>query len=115
MARDPREPTVVLGEFEQLVLLAVLSLRDAAYAVPVRQEIQRVARRTATRGAVYVTLDRLERKGLLASAVGPPSSERGGRARRYYRLTPLALAALERNRASLERMWAAADTALGKA
>lgn len=111
MARDSG---IALGEFEQLVLLAVLSVGDAAYAVPVRREIQRVARREASRGAVYVTLDRLEQKGLLTSVFGEPSPERGGRARRFYRATPLALAALRRHRASLQRMWAAVDTALGK-
>lgn len=111
MARDS---SIALGEFEQLVLLAVLSVGDEAYAVPVRREIQRVARRQASRGAVYVTLDRLEQKGLLTSIVGEPSPERGGRARRFYRATPLALAALRRHRASLQRMWAAVDTALGK-
>lgn len=111
MARDSG---IALGEFEQLVLLAVLSVGDEAYAVPVRREIQRVARREASRGAVYVTLDRLEQKGLLTSVVGEPAPERGGRARRFYRATPLALAALRRHRASLQRMWAAVDTALGK-
>lgn len=110
-----RELSIALGEFEQLVLLAVLSLGDQAYAVPVRREIQRVARRPASRGAIYITLDRLEQKGLLTSVVGEPTPERGGRARRFYRATPMAVAALRRHRASLERMWAAVDTALGKA
>jgi DNA-binding PadR family transcriptional regulator len=111
----PRQNAIALGEFEQLVLLAVLSLGDAAYAVPVRREIQRATQRTVTRGAVYITLDRLEQKGLLTSVLGESLPERGGRARRYYRATPVALAALRRHRASLDRMWAAADAALRKA
>jgi DNA-binding PadR family transcriptional regulator len=111
----PQSQTISLGEFEQFVLLAVLSLGDQAYAVPVRREIQRVAHRAVSRGAVYITLDRLEQKGLLTSAQGQPTPERGGRARRYYRATPVAVATLRRHRASLERLWAAADSALGKA
>lgn len=73
-----------LGEFEQLVLLAVLRLGDGAYAVPVRDEILARTGREVARGAVYVTLDRLERKGLLQSHLGPPTAERGGKAKRLY-------------------------------
>ena len=72
-----------LGEFEHLVLLAVLRVGDDAYAVPVRAEIESRAGRAVSRGALYATLDRLEQKGLLA-APGDPLPERGGRARRYY-------------------------------
>lgn len=75
-----------LGSLELLVLLAVLRLGDGAYAVAVRDEI---ARRTAgdpTRGAVSVTLDRLDRKGLLHSRLGEPTAERGGKAKRLYTL-----------------------------
>lgn len=110
----PTSPHTPLGEFEQLVLLAVLSLGDEAYAVPVRREIHRFARRPVTRGAVYITLERLEQKGLLTSTVGDPTPQRGGRARRYYRATAAAVAALRRSRAALERMWAAVDATLGK-
>jgi PadR family transcriptional regulator, regulatory protein PadR len=70
-----------LGEFEQIVLLAVLALGDTAYAVPVRREIRRLTGRDVARGAIYVTLDRLEQKGYLASRLGQPTAERGGRAR----------------------------------
>lgn len=111
----PTRDVISLGEFEQLVLLAVVALGDRAYAVPVRREIERVAQRAVTRGAVYITLDRLEQKGLLTSLLGEATPERGGRARRYYRATTVAVAALRRNRASLERMWAAVDAALRKA
>lgn len=104
-----------LGEFEQIVLLAVLALGDAAYAVPVRREIRRLTSRDVARGAIYVTLDRLEQKGYLASRLGEPTAARGGRARRYYRATPTARAALRRSRHALEKLWAAADAALGEA
>jgi len=93
------------GEFEQLVLLAVLRLGDDAYAVPVRREIEKRAGRTPARGAVYVTLERLEEKGYLESWLGEPAAERGGRPRRYYRVRPAGVRALEESWTSLRRMW----------
>jgi DNA-binding PadR family transcriptional regulator len=94
-----------LGEFEQLILLAVLRLGDSAYAVPIRREIARRARRAPARGAVYVTLDRLEEKGHLDSWLGDPAAERGGRPRRYYRVRPAGVRALDRSWSALRRMW----------
>jgi PadR family transcriptional regulator PadR len=85
---------LILAEFEVRVLLTVLRCRDAAYAVAVHQELERRTRRRASLGAVYVTLDRLERKGLLLSTLGEPRAERGGRARRHYRLSRKGSAAL---------------------
>jgi len=93
------------GDFEQLVLLAVLRLGDAAYAVPIRREIAARARRAPARGAVYVTLDRLEEKGYLESWLGEPVADRGGRPRRYYRVRPAGVRALEDSWATLRRMW----------
>jgi len=93
------------GEFEQLVLLAVLRLGDDAYAVPVRREIEKRAGRAPARGAVYVTLERLEEKGYLESWLGEPAAERGGRPRRYYRVRPAGVRALEESWTSLRRMW----------
>lgn len=87
-------PSQGLGDLEQLVLLAVLRLDDDAYAVSVRDEIRERAGRSVSRGAVYVTLDRLERKGLLESALGRPTPERGGKAKRLFRVRPDGLAAL---------------------
>jgi PadR family transcriptional regulator len=95
---------IYLGEFEHLVLLAVLRLGDDAYAVPVRSEIEDRARRTVARGALYTTLDRLEQKGLLRSRVGDPIAERGGRARRYYHVTARGLACLRAARASIDSL-----------
>ena len=80
-------PQVVLGDLEQLVLLAVLRLNDNAYAVPVRAEICERAGRDVSRGAIQVTLDRLERKGLLRSRLGEPTAERGGKAKRMFTVT----------------------------
>jgi DNA-binding PadR family transcriptional regulator len=93
------------AEFEQLVLLAVLRLGDDAYAVPVRQEIEARAGRAPARGAVYVTLERLEEKGYLASWLGEAAAERGGRPRRYYRVRPAGVRALEESWTALRRMW----------
>lgn len=93
------------GDFEQIVLLAVLRLGDAACAVPIRREIAARTRRKPARGAVYVTLDRLEEKGYVESWLGEPAAERGGRPRRYYRVRPAGVRALEQQWAALRRMW----------
>jgi len=90
-----------LGDLEQLVLLAVMRLGDGAYAVSVRDEIRGRTGRSVSRGAVYVTLDRLERKGMLVSGLGEPTPERGGKARRLFSLEPDGVAAL---RASLREI-----------
>ena len=77
-----------LGEFEQLVLLALIRLGEAAYGVAIRDEIERETSRDVTLGAVYTTLLRLEEKGFVASRLGDPTPQRGGRRKKYYR--PLA-------------------------
>lgn len=100
-----RPPPDLLGEFEQAVLLAALRLGDGAYAVPIRLEIERRAGRAVSRGAVYITLARLEEKGYLASWLGEPTAERGGRPKRFYRVLPAGVVALRESRAALERMW----------
>src|SRR6185312_1668935 len=76
-----------LGEFEVAVLMAVLHLGDAAVGVAVRDEIAHRTGRTVARGAVYVTLDRLETKGLLTSRMDDATPERGGHRRRYFKVT----------------------------
>jgi DNA-binding PadR family transcriptional regulator len=105
---------VVLGEFEQMVLLAVLHLGDDAYAVPIRQELVTRARRTIARGALYTTLERLELKGYLRSRFGDPTPERGGRARRYFTVTARGLAALRASRDALRSMYRGLETILGE-
>jgi DNA-binding PadR family transcriptional regulator len=77
-----------LGEFEQLVMLTVLRLGDAAYSAAVRRELQDRAGRDVSPGAVFTTLERLEGRGLVVSRYGEPTAERGGRRKRFYRLQP---------------------------
>jgi len=93
-----------LAEVEQLVLLAVLRLDDGAYAVPIRSLIRKAASVDLTRGSVYVTLDRLEQKGFLASEFSEPTGEPGGKARRVFRLLPPGMAALRAARRALDRL-----------
>ena len=94
-----------LGEFEHVVLLAVLRLADDAYAVTIRDEILRCTGRDVSRGSIYITLDRLETKGYLKSWFGDPTPERGGRAKRYYALRPRAIEALRDSRRALVSLW----------
>ncbi len=97
-----------LGEFEQVVLLAVLTLGDGAYGIEIQRAIREVAARSVTVPTVYTVLQRLEEKGLLLSRLGEATPERGGRAKRYYRLLPKGVRALERSKKLIERMWASA-------
>lgn len=94
-----------IGEFEQVVLLAVLRLDDQAYAVSIAAEILRCTGRTVSRGSIYITLDRLETKGYLKSRLADPTPERGGRAKRYYSLRPLAVETLRETRRALVALW----------
>ncbi len=98
-------PDVYLGEFEQIVLLAILRLGDAAYAIPVRQEIEARTGRDVARGALYTALERLETKGCLTSEMSDPLPERGGRSRRYYHVSAAGLASLRATRAALLALW----------
>jgi PadR family transcriptional regulator, regulatory protein PadR len=102
-----------LGEFEQIVLLAVLRLGwDAAYAVSIADEIQRCTGRSVSRGSIYITLDRLESKGYLKSRLADPTPERGGRAKRYYALRPRAVEALRECRRQLIALWRGLEATL---
>jgi DNA-binding PadR family transcriptional regulator len=94
-----------LGEFEQIVLLAVLRLGEDAYGVPIRSEIERRTGRSLTVGALYRTLDRLENKGFVSSRFSDPTPERGGRSKRYFSVRPLGLRALRASRDALAAMW----------
>ncbi|MBP8273993.1 MAG: helix-turn-helix transcriptional regulator [Acidobacteria bacterium] len=100
---SPNE-TTLLGEVEQLVLLAVLRLGDEAYAVPMRELIEQDAGVALSRGTMYVTLERLERKGFVTSWFSDPQAVRGGKARRYFRLKPAGLAALKASRNAVSRL-----------
>jgi DNA-binding PadR family transcriptional regulator len=101
-----------LGEFEQMVLLSILRLGEEAYGLAVREELDEVAGRSPSSGALYTTLDRLERKGLIASSAGDASGSRGGRARRYVEVTPEGRALLARSRSRLLALWTGIEEAL---
>ena len=103
-----------LGEFEQVVLLAVLRVGEDAYAIPIREEIRRRARRDVARGALYTALERLEEKGLLSSRMSEPRPERGGRARRYFAVTGRGLVALRGSRRTMLDLWRGLETMLEK-
>jgi DNA-binding PadR family transcriptional regulator len=94
----------MLGDFEQLVLLALVRLRDEAYGVAVQHEIAHRARRPASLGAVYKTLTRLEDKGFVTVWIGEPTARRGGRRKKYYRILPAGRAELRRSLAGLRGM-----------
>ena len=98
-------PTLYLGEFEQVVLLAVLRAGDDAYAIPIREEIERRTGRSVARGALYTALERLEAKRYLRSKMSAPLAERGGRSRRYFTVTAAGLAALRSSRQALLQLW----------
>jgi len=95
----------ILGEVEQLILLVILRLGDGAYAVPIREELSRNGV-GLTRGSVYVTLDRLERKGWVESWFDDPTPEPGGKARRCFRIQRAGVAALRTNQRLLRRLQA---------
>lgn len=98
-----------LGEFEQVVLLALARLRDRAYGMAIRQEIERRTGRDVGIGSVYSALDRLERKRYVSSRVGHPTPERGGRAKRYYRLERAGYLALTRSQEMFASLWEGLD------
>ena len=94
-----------LGEFEQLVLLAILRVGDGAYAVSMLGEIERQTGRSVSHAAVYIALRRLEEKGLVTSRLAESTAERGGRGKRYYEVHPAAVPLLRESREALLRMW----------
>jgi PadR family transcriptional regulator len=93
-----------LGEFEHIVVLALVRLQDKAYGVTVRQEIELRTRREVSIGAVYATLDRLETKGYVRSYHGDPSPERGGRSKRFFQVTAKGVTAVNRTHRALRSM-----------
>jgi len=93
-----------LGEFEHIIVLALLRLEDRAYGVTVRQEIEFRIQREVSIGAVYATLDRLETKGYVKSHHGDPTPERGGRSKRFFRVTTKGVAAVNRTQRALQSM-----------
>ena len=101
-----------LGEFEQMVLLSIMRLGDKAYGLAIRDELSSVAGRVPSSGSLYTTIDRMERKGLLESHAGEATQERGGRPRRYLRLTIAGQSMLARSRHRLMALWDGLEGAL---
>jgi DNA-binding PadR family transcriptional regulator len=95
----------LLGTFEQVVLLAVIHSGEEAYGRAVLREVDEAVPGNVSAGAVYTTLDRLEAKGMLASRLSDGTAERGGRRRRFYRVTGTGKAALREARTTLESLW----------
>lgn len=93
-----------LGEFEQLLLMALLQLEDEAYGARIREVIEARTGRTISPGAVYTALDRLESRGLVSSSLGDPTPQRGGKRKRFYRLEPRGAELLRRSHEALARM-----------
>ena len=99
-------PRRLLTDFELMILLAVLRVGDQAYGVPIAREIESTAGRSVILAAVYAALDRLEARGLVASSIGDPTPERGGRAKRYFRVTGKGLRAVRETHRALTALWA---------
>jgi len=93
-----------LGEFEQLILLAILRLGDAAYGVTIRAELAERGGRHVAPGALYTALERLEAKRAITSRMGDPTPQRGGRAKRYVTVTAAGVQALRRAVRAYERL-----------
>jgi PadR family transcriptional regulator, regulatory protein PadR len=95
----------LLTDFELMILLATLRVRDGAYGVPIAREIEEIAGRSVTLGAVYLVLDRLERARLVTSSLGAATRERGGRAKRLFRVTAAGRAAVRRTQRAFVALW----------
>ena len=94
-----------LGEFEQMLLLAILRLGSDAYGTTIRQLLAETINRDVTIGALYTTLERLEKKGMLDSKVGEATTERGGRAKKYFKVSAKGEFALKRSKSALTSLW----------
>ncbi|MGD8320383.1 MAG: PadR family transcriptional regulator [Gemmatimonadota bacterium] len=103
-----------LGEFEQMILLSIMRLGKEAYGLSIKDELESVAGRSPSSGALYTTLDRMEKKGFLESSPGPATSGRGGRPRRYIRVTPEGRKMLARSRTTLLALWDGLEGALDR-
>lgn len=102
----------VLGGFQQLVMLAVVRLGEDAYGVRIQDELEQTAGRSVSISTVYVTMERLERRGYIASWLADPTPIRGGKSKRYYRVTRAGLRALRQSREELRKMWRGVESKL---
>ncbi|HEY6357020.1 MAG TPA: PadR family transcriptional regulator [Vicinamibacterales bacterium] len=98
-----------LGEFEELMLLAVLALDPPVYGVPLQQYLEQAGQRSVAMGAVYSALDRLEAKGLVRSVLGEATAQRGGKAKRLYTATPAGVRVVRDVRRVRDRLWRAIE------
>jgi PadR family transcriptional regulator, regulatory protein PadR len=98
-------PRQLLTDFELMILLAILRVGDEAYGVQIAREIEATSGRRVLPGAAYTALDRLERNALVSSRTGDPTPQRGGRAKRFFRLTPRGLGAVKDTREALVALW----------
>jgi DNA-binding PadR family transcriptional regulator len=94
-----------LTEFELMILLAILRVGEDAYGVPIAREIEATAKRRVMLGAIYTGLDRLQQKGLVASTLGDPTPERGGKAKRFFAVTRLGLRSVQDARRAFTALW----------
>jgi DNA-binding PadR family transcriptional regulator len=94
-----------LGELELMILLSVVGLGEEAYGVPISHEIEKHVGREVSLGSVYAALERLAARGLVASRMGESTPERGGKARRYFRVTKVGLRQMQETRRVLQQMW----------
>jgi PadR family transcriptional regulator, regulatory protein PadR len=94
-----------LGELELMLLLAIMNLGDEAYGVPIARELERHRGQDVSVGSVYAALERLEAKGLILSSLGDPTPERGGKAKRYFRITKEGMQQVQATRRILTRFW----------
>ena len=94
-----------LGEFQEIVMLSILILKEEAYGVTIQEEIDKRMKRSISRGALHTALTRLEEKGFITSGYGEPTPERGGRRKRYYEVSNKGLATLHEAKELRENMW----------
>jgi PadR family transcriptional regulator, regulatory protein PadR len=104
IVEDMKGPSY-LGEFELMVLLTIIRLGDDAYGVPLSRELAITRGRDVSVGSVYAALDRLEAKGFVTSQLGESTPERGGRAKRYFRVTEQGLRSAHATRSALSKLW----------
>jgi len=98
-------PRHLLTDFELMILLAILRTGEDAYGVPIAREIEAAGRRNVAVAAVYAALDRLERTGMVSSSMGEPTPERGGRAKRFFQVTPQGIRAAKETQRALVALW----------
>ena len=108
-------PRSTLSDFELMILLAILRLDNEAYGVPIADEIERTGRRTVAIAAVYASLERLAARGLVTSSLGDPTPERGGRAKKFFKVTGKGARLVRDTYEALNAMWRGLATVKGRA